>query len=923
MLKRKAKKIKKYADARKALKQHDHKILGLHPLINGSSIEFKDGEWRLNIFAKAEHPSFRLFEKIEVDGMPVKVKVVGEITALIDRRSKIRPTPGGYSIGHKDITAGTLGTVVYKSSTPSKAYILSNNHVLADKNRGIIGDPILQPGPFDGGELVTDQIATLTDYEEINFLGGINFIDAAIAEADNYDDLSLDLAELTNWVGEILEPEIGQTVTKSGRTTAVSEGTITEFSGEFLVDYSDDMYTWPRVYATFDDQIFTTGMSSGGDSGSLLIEKTSGKAVGLLFAGSPTITAHNRISLVVDRFGIDFFPSRVETAIKANYDIVYTEKYLKGNYNIDQWEKELKARYYIKGTNSEIDPYPVTDIYQLQHIGDVGEYPATYYRLGGTIDAVETLTWNDGAGFDPIIANKYIFLNGNYNEIRDLYINRPTEDYVGLFGQLAYAINPISEYKNIWVRDAVITGKNYVGGLCAYTNNRTITNCHFSGTIIGIERVGGVCGSLYLGELRKCSSFGNIYGESHVGGLIGNSTTTSFYDSFSSATVFEHPDYIGDTNYHGGLIGLPANTMIQHCYADGLVEKATGTVGGLSYNASTTDNHNYWDTEKTGQATSGTGEGKTTVNMRKQATFVEWDFVNTWYNIETVTAPLHRQDYWLLEVQEDSEATDTFYAVKLTDHMQEYSEATLLQEFVSLTDIMPGICEATDDWHNQVNISTSLPAICEATDVHEANVIAGRNFDSTSDATDEFEAVNWSKWLIANKYYSKQYTFILTGHQDNLSDLTLPISSCQGRIRTDAATYMAVTLPAEEDTITGINLRPNGEIVVSMQFVFRGETIYDQEIGRVDLEDIRIDEGSVNRSITLSGHSTYSYFQQIVNLSNPMIRRLNDGKRTYRCEPDVFVRPGDIVNINDEQFITDMITWAVDATSEWMEVREA
>ena len=87
--------------------------------------------------------------------------------------------------------------------------------------------------------------------------------------------------------------------------------------------------------------------------------------------------------------------------------------------------------------------------------------------------------------------------------------------------------------------------------------------------------------------------------------------------------------------------------------------------------------------------TSSYGEGKTTVEMRQQSTFVEWDFINTWYNIETVTAPLLRQDVWIIENTENSEATDSFVAVKLTDHMQEYSYAICEQEIVSLTDILP------------------------------------------------------------------------------------------------------------------------------------------------------------------------------------------------------------------------------------------
>ena len=914
---KKTKQVKKFSDARKIMKRHDHKILGLHPLINGSSVEFKDGKWHLNIFAIEEHPSFRLFEKIKVEGMSVNVKVVGVITSLINRRTKIRPTPGGYSVGHPDISAGTLGTAVYKSSAPSKAYILSNNHVLADKNRATIGDPILQPGAYDGGQLVSDQIATLTDYEEINFFGEINYLDAAIAEADEYDDLSLDIAELSHWVGEIIDPEVGQTVTKSGRTSAVTEGTITEFSGQLQVDYSDDPYVYPRILATFDDQIITTGMASGGDSGSLLIEKTSGKAVGLLFAGGSTTTIYNRIDLVVDRFGISFFPARVEKSIQASYDINYTEKYLKANYNIRQFEKEIKARYHIKGTSTEIDPYLITDVYQLQHFTDV----SGHYQLGGNIDATETSIWNDGEGFIPLTTNNCITFNGNYNEIYNLYINRPNENHIGLFGSLP--LNYSSTIQNVWLRDINITGGDYTAGLCARNVGREITNCHVNGIITGIANVGGLIGQCMYGDVRKCSTEGIVYGKDHVGGLIGDWYNNSIYDSFSSMSILQHPDHIGDCFWFGSFVGgISFGNIAQHCYANGLVENISGTTGGLSGSTPTTDNHNYWDVETTGQPTSRFGEAKTLVQMRQQSTFVEWDFINTWYNIETVTAPLHRHDYWLVDASEASHATDTFDFVKLTDHMEEDSEAICVQEIVSLTDILPANSYAEDSFHNQVTINPLLPVSAIAAGDFDAAVTAARNRTEEADTSGDFECVNWTKWLIENKYYSKQYTFVLTGHQNGLSDLSLSISSFQARIRTATPTFASVVLPAKSDTIAGINLRPDGEIVVSIQFVFREEIIYDQEIVRVGLKDIRLDEGSINRTISLSGHGTETHIGQAVNLSNPMIQRLIDGKRTYRCEPDIFVRPGDTVTINNETFQTDMVTWAVDSLQEWMEVRE-
>src|SRR2546427_9079395 len=95
---------------------------------------------------------------------------------------RVRPAKGGYSVGHKDITAGTIATCAYDIlpggttnppahgiGIPQKYYILSNNHVLANTNAGSPGDPILQPGPYDGGTDPADRIATLSRFIPISF----------------------------------------------------------------------------------------------------------------------------------------------------------------------------------------------------------------------------------------------------------------------------------------------------------------------------------------------------------------------------------------------------------------------------------------------------------------------------------------------------------------------------------------------------------------------------------------------------------------------------------------------------------------------------------------------------------------------------------------------------------------------------------
>src|SRR5260370_7949119 len=81
----------------------------------------------------------------------------------------------GYSVGYPAITAGAIGARVRDAL--GRAYILSNNHVLVNSNGAAIGDPEYQPGPFDGGT-AADQIATLSDFQGIDFARGHNRTDA-------------------------------------------------------------------------------------------------------------------------------------------------------------------------------------------------------------------------------------------------------------------------------------------------------------------------------------------------------------------------------------------------------------------------------------------------------------------------------------------------------------------------------------------------------------------------------------------------------------------------------------------------------------------------------------------------------------------------------------------------------------------------
>ena len=236
------------------------------------------------------------------------------------RTDRWRPAPGGVSVGHIRITAGTLGGVVRRQG---RRVVLSNNHVLAASNAARIGDPILQPGPADSGTR-DDAIATLERFVEIRFddtmAGGWslgrwlrrlaerlglrpaaapprNFVDAAIAKPIRDDLVADSILELERTPG-IAEAGVGTTVRKSGRTTGVTEGKIVATDATVEVDYD-------RYVATFTDQLVAGPMSQGGDSGSLLLDEH-GRAVGLLFAGSDKTTVFNRASRVAEALGIEF-----------------------------------------------------------------------------------------------------------------------------------------------------------------------------------------------------------------------------------------------------------------------------------------------------------------------------------------------------------------------------------------------------------------------------------------------------------------------------------------------------------------------------------------------------------------------------------------------------------------------------------------
>lgn len=246
--------------------------------------------------------------------VPILQVPVGVVDAF-SHRMRMRPAPGGISVGHYKVTAGTLGCLVRGIQAPRdrRLMILSNNHVLANSNDSRLGDCICQPGTYDGGRCPQDQIAILESFVRINFAGGINYVDCATGWAWP-DRVRRELMYLSGTtprffrVGAVpVAPRVGMIVGKTGRTTQLKAGRVTAVGVSVNVNFGGG-----RV-AHFRDQMAivgttSAGFSAGGDSGSLIWEWSQGLApVGLLFAGGGGTTFGNRITRVLSALGVRMY----------------------------------------------------------------------------------------------------------------------------------------------------------------------------------------------------------------------------------------------------------------------------------------------------------------------------------------------------------------------------------------------------------------------------------------------------------------------------------------------------------------------------------------------------------------------------------------------------------------------------------------
>src|SRR5512136_786698 len=184
------------------------------------------------------------------------------------------------------------------------------------------------------------------------------------------------------------------------------------------------------------------------------------------------------------------------------------------------------------------NPPPYQDLeirtwYDLDNVrNNLAGHHTLMNNLNSTTPGYEELaspTANNGTGWQPIGSWGTEAFNGTFDgrgyEIQDVFINRPDEDYVGLFG----VVGQYGIIKDIGVMNATVTGRTGVGGLVG--SNGIVGSSHYA-TVTNAYSSGGVTGEGFVGGLVGGNVYGSIVSNSHsssnvtansliVGGLVG------------------------------------------------------------------------------------------------------------------------------------------------------------------------------------------------------------------------------------------------------------------------------------------------------------------------------------------------------------------------------------------------------------------
>jgi hypothetical protein len=273
-----------------------------------------------------------------------------------------------------------------------------------------------------------------------------------------------------------------------------------------------------------------------------------------------------------------------------------------------------------------------------------------YYKQTADIVISNMQLWDGGNGFTPI-GNQYVNFTGDYNGqgyvIDGLYIDRGTENYVGLFGWTGAVV-----IRQVNITNGTVVGASYAGLLLGYGDTIDLVDCHVSGIVTVTDaNSGGLAGYISQGAVDSCSAQGVVSGGDYRAGLlIAGTNSTNISGSFAVGNV-------SGGEYVGGLVGYFYTGTISNCYARGVVEGVESVSGFTGFTSNITNNNSYsacsvtasinrggmigrqqssasgsascyWDSEISGLTPPydvDFGNPTATANMQLAATYVGWD----------------------------------------------------------------------------------------------------------------------------------------------------------------------------------------------------------------------------------------------------------------------------------------------------------
>lgn len=229
----------------------------------------------------------------------------------------------------------------------------------------------------------------------------------------------------------------------------------------------------------------------------------------------------------------------------------------------------IQAQFSGSGSGTEEDPYRIFNAEQLNQVRNFTSNNV-YFSLEADIDMTDWIAENNPSqGWLPISNFSGVF-RGNGHKITNLKINRPTTDYIGLFG--IYFSGDIS---NVYILNANYVGKNNVGGFVAFSRGGSISGCLFQGRIKSCgSYAGGICARMSTGYsgiiISNCYSLVELEGDSYCGGIIGDGERATLSENYC------HAISIKGTSYIGGISGSSGPENIEKSYT-------TGNITGINF----------------------------------------------------------------------------------------------------------------------------------------------------------------------------------------------------------------------------------------------------------------------------------------------------------------------------------------------------